>query len=97
MEDYARGPATRLILDMSQLLDLANQGYAIVGLLTLISMRLEFLGDMRAISTEERDWLRYYREPSDHWKIWIAAFDGVDADEHWSRTYAAQLEVKTDG
>jgi hypothetical protein len=51
---------------------------------------LEFLGDMRAITAEDRDWLRYYREPSQNWKIWIAYFDGEDQDEHWSRTYGVQ-------
>jgi hypothetical protein len=53
-------------------------------------MRLEFLGDMRAITAEDRDWLRYYRERSESWKIWIAYFDGGDQDEHWSRTYGVQ-------
>ena len=91
MEDRARGCATRLILDLPQLMDLGDQN-SVASLLTLIAMRLEFLGEMRAISNQERDWLRYYREPSDDWKIWISAFGGDDGDEHWSRTYAAQLE-----
>jgi hypothetical protein len=59
MEDRARGCATRLIHDLPQLMDLNDQD-AIASLLTLIAMRLEFLGDMRAISGQERDWLRYY-------------------------------------
>jgi hypothetical protein len=93
MEDRARGCATRLILGQPQLLDLSDQD-AFASLLTLIAMRFEFLGDMRAISAQERDWLRYYREPSKNWKIWISGFRGDDGDEHWSRTYAAQLESK---
>lgn len=91
MEHRIRGCATRLILGLPQLLDLTDQD-AIAGLLTLITMRLEFLGDLRAISGQERDWLRYYREPSKDWKIWISRFRGDDSDQHWSRTYAAQLE-----
>jgi hypothetical protein len=91
IEDHARSCATRLIFDLPQLMDLRDQD-SIASLLTLIAMRLEFLGDMRAISDEERDWLRYYREPSEDWKIWISSFGGDDGDEHWSRTYAAQLE-----
>ena len=93
MEDYARPAATRLILDVPQLLDLANQD-AVAALLTLISMRLEFLGDMRAIPAEERNWLRCHLEPSNDWKIWIATFGDDNWDEHWSRTYAAQLDSK---
>ena len=91
VEDQARGCATDLILGRPSLLGIGDH-QSLAGLLTLISMRLEFLGDMRAISDDERDWLRYYREPSFHWKIWISGFRGDDADEHWSRTYAAQLE-----
>jgi hypothetical protein len=93
MEDRGRRSGTRLIMDLPQLMDLNDQD-AVAGLLTLIAMRLEFLGDMRAISSQERDWLRYYREPTNDWKIWISAFGGNDGDEHWSRSYAAQLESK---
>jgi hypothetical protein len=93
IEGHARPPGMKLVLDIPQLMSLGDQD-VVATLLTLISMRLEFLGDMRAISTEERDWLRYYREPTDDWKIWIAAFGGDDGDEHWSRTYAAQMASK---
>jgi hypothetical protein len=71
-----------------------NDQTAIASLLTLIAMRLEFLGDMRSISNQERDWLKAHREPTNNWKIWISAFAGDDGDQHWSRTYAAQLESK---
>jgi hypothetical protein len=91
MEDCARPCGTRLILDSPQLMDLNDQT-TIASLLTLIAMRLEFLGDMRAISNNERDWLRNHRQPSNDWKIWINRFGGDDAEEHWSRTYAAQIE-----
>jgi hypothetical protein len=93
LEDCGRACATRSILDIPQLMNLYDQT-SIASLLTLIAMRLEFLGDMRAISNQERDWLRTKREPSNDWKIWISTFCGDDADEHWSRTYAAQLESK---
>ena len=93
IEASARPCGTRLILDSPQLMDLSDQT-AISSLLTLIAMRLEFLGDMRAISDRERERLRTHREPTDNWKIWISAFRGNDGDQHWSRTYAAQLETK---
>jgi hypothetical protein len=93
IEGRARQVGTGLILDLPQLLNLSDQE-ALASLLTLIAMRLEFLGNMRAISDQERDWLRYYREPTNDWKIWIGGFGGDDGDQHWSRTYAAQLESK---
>ena len=93
VEGCSRPCGARLILDVPQLMELHDQT-AIASLLTLITMRLEFLGDMRAIPDQERDWLRIQREPSNHWKIWISAFGGEDGDQHWSRTYAAQLESK---
>ncbi|WP_420969795.1 hypothetical protein [Bradyrhizobium sp. B120] len=93
IEGRARAPGARLILGTAQLLDLNSQD-AIAGLLTLIAMRLEFLGDMRAIPDQERNLLRQRHVPSDDWKIWIAEFNGDDGDQHWSRTYAAQLDSK---
>jgi hypothetical protein len=38
--------------------------------------------------------VRFKRVPSDDWKIWIAEFHGDDGDQHWSRTYAAQVDSK---
>ncbi|MBR0685303.1 hypothetical protein JQ594_05210 [Bradyrhizobium manausense] len=93
MEGRARPCGARLIAGIPQLLDLHDQD-AIANLLTLISMRLEFLGHMSAISDRERQLFRNRHEPSDHWKIWIAEFMGDDSDQHWSRTYAAQMESK---
>src|SRR5262249_54431600 len=93
IEGRARQVGARLVLDLPQILSLSDQE-ALASLLTLIAMRLEFLGDMTAISDQERDWLRYYREPTNDWKIWIGVFGGDDGDEHWSRTYAAQMDSK---
>jgi hypothetical protein len=93
IEGLARSPGARLLLGEPQLLDLINQD-AIANLLTLIAMRLEFLGDMRVIPDQERNRLKLNRVPSDDWKIWIAEFHGDDGDQHWSRTYAAQLDSK---
>jgi hypothetical protein len=93
LEGFTRGCTSRLILGIPQLMGLGDQG-ALASLLTLIAMRIEFLGEMRAISDQERDWLRYYREPTNDWKIWISSFGGDDAEEHWSRTYAGQLDSK---
>jgi hypothetical protein len=66
---------------------------ATASLLCLIVMRLEFTTEQIAILPQDRDWLRYYREPSRHWKIWIVRFVDVDAHEHWSRTYGLRLET----
>ena len=65
---------------------------SISALLCLIAMRLEFLGGgMRAITTEDHDWLRYYHEPSRDWKIWIAGFAGDRPEDHPARSYCVQL------
>ncbi|WP_316161836.1 hypothetical protein [Bradyrhizobium sp. SZCCHNRI20481] len=93
IEGLARQSGARLLLGQPQLLDLVGQD-AIASLLTLIAMRLEFLGDMRAIPDQERNRLRVTHIPSDDWKIWIAEFHGNDSDQHWSRTYAAQMDSK---
>jgi hypothetical protein len=89
IEGLAKRVAVPLILGHSPLLSPFGQ-FSLSAFLCLIGTRLEFLGDMRAIAAEDRDWLRYYREPSQHWKIWIAHFGGDDGDSHWSRTYAIQ-------
>jgi hypothetical protein len=62
-------------------------------LLCLIVMRPAFTTEQIAVPQQDRDWLRYYREPSANWKIWIARFAGVNAHEHWSRTYGLRLET----
>jgi hypothetical protein len=89
IESWAKYFSRHLILGYAPILPPIGQ-FSIAALLCLIAARLEFLGDMRAISAEDRDWLRYYREPSPNWKIWIARFDGDDGDDHLSRTYAVQ-------
>jgi hypothetical protein len=61
-------------------------------LLCLIVMRLEFTTDQQAVAAEDRDWLRLYREPSRHWKIWIARFTDADTEARWSLTYGLRLE-----
>jgi hypothetical protein len=89
LEQLAMRFTAPLILGYAPILTPFGQ-YVVSALLCLIAMRLEFLGDMRAISIEDRDWLRYYSEPNQNWKIWIAHFDGSDQDQHWSRTYGIQ-------
>jgi hypothetical protein len=89
VESLAKNPTLPIIAGVPSVLDTFGQRL-LAALLCLISMRMEFLGVMRAVSPQDRDWLRYYREPSDDWKIWIARL----ADEHadsWARFYAAQL------
>lgn len=66
--------------------------FSISALLCLIAMRFEFLsGGMKAITKEDRDWLRSRRHPSQDWKIWIARFEGERPDDHSGGSYALQL------
>jgi hypothetical protein len=89
IEGFAKFFMRPLILGYAPVLSPIAQ-FSISALLCLIATRLEFLGEMRAIRVEDRDWLRYYREPNEHWRVWIAWFGGDDRDEHWARTYAVQ-------
>ncbi len=89
IEGLAKRIATPLILGYSPILSPFGQ-FSISAFLCLIATRLEYLGDLRAITAEDRDWLRYYREPSQNWKIWVARFEGEDNENHWSRTYGVQ-------
>jgi hypothetical protein len=59
--------------------------------LCLISMRLEFLGIMRAIPAIDRHYLKDHLEPPVMWTIWVAAYAGAKPDEHWSRYCAMQV------
>jgi hypothetical protein len=89
IESWAKYFSQPLILGYAPVLPPIGQ-FSIAALLCLITTRLEFLGDIQTVTTEDRDWLRYYREPSANWKVWIARFDGEDGDQHLSRTYAVQ-------
>jgi hypothetical protein len=92
IESIAKHATVPLIQDSQLLLTTFAQRW-VATLLCLITIRFAFLtGDMNPVSPEERDWLRYYREPSRHWHIWIGRFDGDNPDSHWARSYAAQLE-----
>jgi hypothetical protein len=53
-----------------------NEQRALAALLCLVSMRLEFSGEMRAIPKSDRDWLKKHSEPSANWQIWIASHEG---------------------
>jgi hypothetical protein len=61
-----------------------------------MAMRFEFIGRQRAVSTEERDYFRCYKEPSDAWYIWIARFSGDDAHDHWARRYTMRIDPLPD-
>lgn len=91
MEDSAKRPTARLIRGERQFLSPVDQ-IAVAALLCLISTRIEFIGTQRAVSAQDRNWLRLARMPSASWKIWIAKFIGPNPYEHWSRKYALRLD-----
>jgi hypothetical protein len=90
IEGLAKQSLLPLIKGENCVLDTFAQ-FSISTLLCLIAMRIEFLSGMRAITAEDHDWVRYYREPSKDWKIWIAHFDGDTPDDHPARSYCVQL------
>lgn len=67
----------------------------VASLLCLISLRLPYLGIFRAVTIEDVDWLRYYREPSENWCVMLAHFAGEKADDHAARYFAIQLNHKS--
>jgi hypothetical protein len=91
IESFAKQPAIPLIQGIDSLLTITDQ-FRLASLLCLISIRLQYLGIMRAVTVEDADWLRYYREPSPDWAIWITRFAGTNPDDHSARYYAIQLD-----
>lgn len=90
IEDDAIPVTTALVNDEPYTLDEESQRH-LAAFLSLISMRLEFLGRMRAIPATDRLYLKANRLPPPSWMIWIAKYAGEKADEHWSRYCGIQV------
>jgi hypothetical protein len=84
IENAAIGPTAPLILNQPFLLDTISQRL-LVSFLCLMSMRLEFLGTMRAVPQADREWLMHNFQPTRSWKIWIARYGGENSGQHFSR------------
>jgi hypothetical protein len=91
IEGFAKYAAVPLIQGRRTVLNISDQ-FSLAALLSLIAIRLPYLGIMRAVTLEDVDCLRHYREPSDNWKIWIANFRGNNLEDHSSKYYALQLD-----
>jgi hypothetical protein len=91
MDEWYRGPCGSLRHSTAPALLQPFGQRALAALLALIATRLEFTGTASAVSPQDRDWLRFNREPTTDWKIWIANYGGTQPEEHWSKNYAAQL------
>jgi hypothetical protein len=65
--------------------------------LCLISMRVEFLGRMRAIPPAHRCYIKDHQQPPAGWTIWIARYAGERPDEDWSRFCGMQIESVAKG
>ena len=90
IEDDAIKTATALIKDEPLSLT-ENAQRELAAFLCLISMRLEFLGRLRAIPATDRIYLKDHKLPPASWMVWIAKYTGEKADEHWSRYCGMQL------
>jgi hypothetical protein len=93
IESAAKHSTWPLIVNKPFLLDTFGR-FTLASVLCLITMRIEFVTGMIAISPGERDWLRHRFEPSNHWKMWIGRYGGTRHGDSWSRSYAAQIEPK---
>jgi hypothetical protein len=85
IERLAKPYAVPIIADEFSILNPFGQRQ-LAALLCLIAMRMEFLGDMRAVTPQDQAWLHERREPSSNWKIWIARLADEQADS-WSRPW----------
>jgi hypothetical protein len=92
IENFSISFATPLILNNSPTLIPPFGQRALASLLSLMATRFEFTASARAVSQEDRNWLRLNHEPSHRWKIWIANYGGTQPEQHWARGYAMQLE-----
>jgi hypothetical protein len=80
IESAAIKPMTPLILGIDVPLRMEDQR-AIAALLCLINMRLEFLGDFRAIPPSDRSELKRTGLPPTGWCIWLARFIGKNGED----------------
>jgi len=94
IEDAAIKPMTPLIFSMDAPLRMDDQR-AIAALLCLINMRLEFLGEFRAIPALDRAALRETGLPPAGWCMWLAKFTGKSADDLVSRYNALMAGMLT--
>jgi hypothetical protein len=90
IEQFAIPFAAPLIRGEPSLLSPIGQ-LAVAALICLISTRLEFLSTLRAVEKKDHDWLRQHRMPSNDWRIWVARYAGTNPNDHFSKSYAAQL------
>ncbi len=90
IEDEAIPYATPLIGGQTFVLNDGGQR-SLAAFFCLISMRLEFLGSLRAIPPTDRLYLKEYREPPPMWCVWIAKYGGDKPDDHWSRYIGMQV------
>jgi hypothetical protein len=84
IETTAIKPMTPLILGIDIPLRMDDQR-AIAALLCLINMRLEFLGQFRAIPAADRQSIKNTGLPPVGWCIWVAQFAGEKGEELVSR------------
>jgi hypothetical protein len=84
IESAAMKSMTPLILGEESRLRMDDQ-CTIAALLCLINMRLEFLGEFRAIPAADRPAIRETRLPPAGWCIWLAKFIGEKGDDLVSR------------
>jgi hypothetical protein len=64
-------------------------------LLCLITMRTEFLSNMRAIPESDRRFLMERRELPPLWSIWITKYGGDKSAENWSRYTGMQIALES--
>jgi hypothetical protein len=72
----------------------ANEQQKIAALISLVTMRGEFLDRRLAIPASDRKWIEENGTPPAGWKIWISWFVGVRGAEFWYNRSTVQLADK---
>jgi hypothetical protein len=83
IEEAAQASVSALMLGRPELLTVIDQ-QILATFLCLVSMRISLtVRDSHPIPMSDFEHLIKYREPPPDWKIWIASFEGDQADDYW--------------
>jgi hypothetical protein len=95
IEEAAMPTVSQLMLGRPQIIDTFSQRL-LSAFLCLVSMRMEFGGQMRAIPKQDHDLLRTIREPATSWWIAIARYVDKDPHEYWFNYHGMRLARSSD-
>jgi hypothetical protein len=93
IEDEAKPSLEKLIRNESIVLDQEAQ-QKLASLISLVTIRAEFLDRKFGSTKSEKDFLREHGVPPPNWRIWIARFIGSAPGDYWYNRFALRLGPK---